>query len=310
MRKIEEIADKLLKHPDQRKVYVPWVIGLSLLIVGVTVISNCNLGNRQFRQEMGEHWHAPAPVSPMLRIAAPVDMGAGSLGQTYNGIAQMLNQVSVSIRGSRTVNRNQTQIEGSGIIIGGQFALTNYHVVENATDLDVFTGAPSVRGYHAVVVQIDQANDLALLKIQTDQNLPSAILGNSDVVNAGDMVFAMGNAFGKGNIFTTGIISDRNQTFSVGGRTYRNMIRTDTYMYPGSSGGPLADIHGQIIGINTAIFDPNGNFTGISFSMPINRALALLQNIQPQMSNGMGVVPPVMSVSPPGDPGTPYSLAA
>ena len=310
MRKIEEIAEKLLKNPNQRKVYIPWVIGLSILIVGVTVISNCNLGNRQFRQEMGEHWHAPAPVSPMLRIAAPVDMGAGSLEQTYNGIAQMLNQVSVSIKGSRIVNGNQTQLDGSGIIIGGQFALTNFHVVENATDLDVFTSAPASRGYHAVVAQVDQANDLALLRIQTDQNLPSAVLGNSDVVNAGDMVFAMGNAFGKGNIFTTGIVSDRDQTFSVSGRIYRNMIRTDTYMYPGSSGGPLADIHGQIIGINTAIFDPNGNFTGISFSTPIKRALALLQTVQSQTLNGMNLAPSMVPVSPPVASGTPYSLAA
>ena len=122
MRKIEEIIDKVLKHPNQRKVYIPWIIGLSVLILAVTVISNCNIGNRQFRQEMGEHWHAPAPVSPMIRVAAtaPVGMAADSLEQTYNGIAQMLNQVSVSIKGSRIVNGNQTQLEGSGIIVGGR----------------------------------------------------------------------------------------------------------------------------------------------------------------------------------------------
>ena len=310
MRKIEEIIEKVLKHPNQKKVYIPWIIGLSALILAVTVISNCNLGNRQFRQEMGEHWHAPAPVSPMIRVAAPGGMAADSLEQTYNSIAQMLNQVSVSIKGSSVVNGNQTQLEGSGIIVGGQYVLTNFHVVEHATDIDVFTGPPAVAGYHAVVVQTDWANDLALLRIQTNQTLPSATFGNSDVVNSGDVVFAMGNAYGKGNIFTTGIISDRNQTFSVEGRIYRNMIRTDTYIYPGSSGGALADIHGQIIGINTAIYDPNGNFTGISFATPINRALGLLQSLQAQGPSGMYGPQAMGPASPPNNPGTPFSLAA
>ena len=67
------------------------------------------------------------------------------------------------------------------------------------------------------------------------------------------------------------------QSFSVGGRVYNNMIRTESYTYPGSSGGPLANISGEVIGINTAIYNPQGKFTGISFSMPINRALALLE---------------------------------
>jgi len=200
---------------------------------------------------------------------------------------------------------------GTGVIVDTDgYILTNFHVVEHATDIDVFTGPPAVAGYHAVVVQTDWANDLALLRIQTNQTLPSATFGNSDVVNSGDVVFAMGNAYGKGNIFTTGIISDRNQTFSVEGRIYRNMIRTDTYIYPGSSGGALADIHGQIIGINTAIYDPNGNFTGISFATPINRALGLLQSLQAQGPSGMYGPQAMGPASPPNNPGTPFSLAA
>jgi S1-C subfamily serine protease len=311
MRKIEEIAEKIFRNPNQRRVYIPWILALSVLIVVITLISNCNIGNRQFRQEMGEHWHPPAHVSPMIRVAAPVGLGSNSMQGTFRQLAEMLNRVTVAIKGSRVVGGVQQQIDGSGVVIGGQYVLTNDHVVQNASDLDVFSASPAspASGYHATVVLSDPDDDLALLKIQAPQNLPSATIGNSDGVAAGDMVFAMGNAFGKGNIFTSGVISDRNQTFSVAGRVYRNMIRTDTYMYPGSSGGPLADIRGQIIGINTAIYDPNGNFTGISFATPINRALGLLRGI-PAAAAGIDLPPAMMQGPPVNDPATPFALAA
>ncbi|MBF0330811.1 MAG: trypsin-like peptidase domain-containing protein [Candidatus Omnitrophica bacterium] len=265
-----------------------WVTFLTAILVPVAIIANFNLFYGRFNIEMAEHWIG---YKPPVTSSGPAALSAAELEQIYNKIAHAMNHVCARITGGMVINGQPQQISASGVVIADQYVLTNYHVVGGATGLQVtvYTPASTEATYPGIVVMTDPANDLALLKVEVPALLPSASLGNSDTVNTGDMVFAMGNAFGSGNVFTTGMVGDRAQPFSAGGRTYNNLIRTESYTYPGSSGGPLANINGEIIGINTAIYSPQGKFTGISFAMPINRALAMLQNSGVSATDG----PPV-----------------
>ncbi len=267
-----------------------WVAFLSALVFPIAVIANFNMFWGQFNIEMAEHWIG---YKPPVTSSGSLGLSAADLEQTYNRIAHSMNHICARITGGMVINGTPQQVHGSGVIIADQYVLTNYHVVGSAVDLQVtvYTPANTEMTYAASVMMTDPANDLALMKVESLTALPSASLGNSDNVTPGDLVFSMGNAFGSGNVFTTGMVCDRSQPFSTGGRTYNNMIRTESYTYPGSSGGPLADINGDIIGINTAIYSPQGKFTGISFALPINRALALLQNSGVAAAD----IPPVLS---------------
>lgn len=255
-----------------------WIVFLTAILIPVAVIANFNLGFNQFKIEMAEHWVDYKP-STQSSTNPNAGLSAIALEQMYNKIAHAMNHVSVRISGGRMISGAADQVHGSGVVLADQYVLTNFHVVGGATDIQVtvYTPANTELTLPATLMLTDQANDLALLKINTNVSLPSASIGNSDTVQPGDMVFAIGNAFGSGNIFTSGMVSDTNQNFSVDGRQYLNMIQTETYTYPGSSGGPLANINGEIVGINTAIYSPQGNFTGISLAIPINRVLPLLQ---------------------------------
>ncbi|MBF0252454.1 MAG: trypsin-like peptidase domain-containing protein [Candidatus Omnitrophica bacterium] len=284
-----------------------WIGFLSVIIIILAVIVNNNLGNRQFKIEMQEHWPGAQPQPVHKPVQVNFQGALTAIEQSYNDIAQELNKVSVCISGGKVVNGVPQQINATGIIVGNQYVLTNYHVIENATHLYVIARTPAIVSVPAEVIRTDWNNDIALLKINTTAVLPIARIGNSDTVNAGDIVFAVGNALGSGNVFTSGMVCDRNQSFTINGRNYQNMIRTETYMFPGSSGGPLANIRGEVIGINTAIYDPNGNFTGISFVTPINRALKLIQSWNLPGINTFGGQYVQVAYSPVDNP---YSLAA
>ena len=226
-------------------------------------------------------------------------VSAGALETTYNQIAGAMNRVTVSIyTGNSGVTR--PLLLGSGVLIYNQYVVTNYHVIENAPDLSVTVYSPATV-YSAKVVLADRAEDIAVISVAANKALPAARLGNSDGVITGDMVFAMGNAFGTGNVFATGVVCDNSQSFVAGAKNYRNMIQTEAPVYPGSSGGPLVNISGEVIGVNTAISDPQGQFNGVGFATPINRVLALLQNANLADLNG-GPGAPVAA--------TAYSVAA
>ena len=130
--------------------------------------------------------------------------------------------------------------------------------------------------YKARVLGTDPRNDLALIKIDAGRKLPALQLGDSDHLVVGQKVLAIGNPFGFGGTLTTGIVSSLDRTHRDRGRAQlEGMIQTDAAINPGNSGGPLLDSHGNVIGINTAIYGPQGNI-GIGFAMPINRAKAML----------------------------------
>jgi len=265
-----------------------WLIFLTGILVPVAIVANFNMAYHMFQIEMAEHWIGYK--HPVYASGAPV-MSAASLEKVYNNIAHSMNHVCARITGGKVINGTPEQVIGSGVVIADQYMLTNYHVVGGAKDIQVtvYTPIDTEMTFSASIVMFDAVNDLALMRIDTATVLPSASLGNSDNVTPGDLVFAMGNAFGSGNVFTTGVVCDRAQNFTIEGNTYTNMIRTESYTYPGSSGGPLADINGDIIGINTAIYNPQGKFTGITLAIPINRALTLLKQGGVPAGDGPGI---------------------
>jgi len=141
------------------------------------------------------------------------------------------------------------------------------------------TLAGDKKQYKAKVLGTDPRNDLALLKIEAVHTLPFLKLGESDNLQVGQKVLAIGNPFGLGGTLTTGIVSSLGRTLQPQeGRRLEDMIQTDAAINPGNSGGPLLDSHGSVIGINTAIYG-QGNI-GIGFALPINRAKAMLDEFQ------------------------------
>ena len=168
---------------------------------------------------------------------------------------------------------------GTGFIIDKEgFILTNNHVVEG-TDAITVTLADK-REFVAKIIGRDPKTDLALIRIQSDQALPALTLGDSDKLEVGDWVMAIGNPYGLGHTVTAGIVSAKYR--QIGAGTYDNFIQTDASINPGNSGGPLLDITGEVIGVNTAIFSQSGGSVGIGFAIPINMAKDLL----PQLKKG------------------------
>jgi S1-C subfamily serine protease len=169
---------------------------------------------------------------------------------------------------------------GSGFVVKPDgLILTNNHVVTGSAQLTV-TLAGDKKRYKARVLGTDPRNDLALVKIQAGSALPFLKLGDSDGLQVGQKVLAIGNPFGFGSTLTTGIVSALGRTLQPQeGHRLEDMIQTDAAINPGNSGGPLLDSHGAVIGINTAIYGPQGNI-GIGFALPINRAKAMLDEFQ------------------------------
>ena len=180
---------------------------------------------------------------------------------------------------------------GSGVIVSSSgYILTNNHVVEGADEIEVVLN--DTRKTRAKVIGTDPDTDLAILKIDLDK-LPVIVLGNSDDLQVGDPVLAIGNPFGVGQTVTGGIVSalGRNQ---LGINTFENFIQTDAAINPGNSGGALVDVNGNLLGINTAIYSRSGGSMGIGFAIPVSTAKQVLESIvtEGQVTRGwIGVEP-------------------
>ena len=167
---------------------------------------------------------------------------------------------------------------GSGVIVRADgYIATNYHVVRGTGDVfaTVFDNSRTER-YRAEVVKLDEALDLALLKIEPKMPLTPARLGDSDRLQVADEVIAIGSPFGLDQTVSRGIVSAKRKSMIIEGVTHTNLIQTDAAINQGNSGGPLVDIYGNVIGINTAIFSPTGAFSGVGFAVPINHAKRFL----------------------------------
>lgn len=169
---------------------------------------------------------------------------------------------------------------GSGVIVSADgYILTNYHVVKDADEIDVVMDRDQ---FDAKIIGTDPATDVAVIKIDA-QNLPAATIGDSDKLEVGELVLAVGSPFDLRfqHTVTSGIISAKGRTLNIGGElTYQDFIQTDAAINPGNSGGALVNIRGELIGINTAIFAGNtGGNIGIGFAIPINLAKRVMDDL-------------------------------
>jgi serine protease Do len=166
---------------------------------------------------------------------------------------------------------------GTGFIIDKEgYILTNNHVVDAADEVKV--KLLDGKEFNAKIIGRDPKTDLALIKIDPDKSLVPLPLGDSDKLEVGDWVVAIGNPFGLGNTVTAGIVSAKYRHLGMG--TYDNFIQTDASINPGNSGGPLLNTAGEVVGINSAIFSQSGGSIGIGFAIPINMAKELLPQLK------------------------------
>jgi serine protease Do len=167
---------------------------------------------------------------------------------------------------------------GSGFIVDGDGSIiTNNHVVENASKI-VVKLSDDDQEYEAKVVGRDSKTDIAVIKINAKVNLATASLGDSDRLDVGEWVVAIGNPFGLDSTVTSGIVSAKGR--HIGQGPYDNFIQTDASINPGNSGGPLINLRGEVVGINTAIFSRTGGNMGIGFAIPINLVKELLPQLR------------------------------
>ncbi|SEK69302.1 DegQ family serine endoprotease [Roseovarius nanhaiticus] len=157
------------------------------------------------------------------------------------------------------------QAQGSGFIITGDgYVVTNNHVIEGATGIEVVL--EDERRFDAELIGTDPATDIALLKIESEEDLPHVEWGSSDDLEIGDWTVAIGNPFGLGGTVTAGILSARSRNINAG--PYDDFLQTDAAINRGNSGGPLFNVDGDVVGVNTAIVSPSGGSVGIGFAVP------------------------------------------
>ncbi len=174
--------------------------------------------------------------------------------------------------------RRQVQSAGSGVIVDAAkgYILTNHHVVENAQEIEVVL--TDNRNLKAKVVGSDSGTDIALLQVEGGKGLVQMKLGNSDQVQVGDFVLAIGNPFGLQHTVTSGIISALGRS-GINPDGYEDFIQTDASINPGNSGGALVNLRGELVGINSAIFSNSGGNIGIGFAIPVNIAKSIMNQI-------------------------------
>ena len=167
---------------------------------------------------------------------------------------------------------------GSGVVVDpAGYVVTNYHVIRGASEVRVATA--DGREFNSAILLKDESLDLAVLKIEGSEPFPSVVIGDSDALEVGDLVLAIGNPFGVGQTTTSGIISALARTH-VGVNDFGFFIQTDAAINPGNSGGALIDMSGAVIGINTAIYSQSGGSIGIGFAIPSNIVRAVVQAAQ------------------------------
>ena len=169
---------------------------------------------------------------------------------------------------------------GSGVIVDAKgYIVTNAHVVEKADRIRVkLMNDPATVTYDATVIGTDKETDLAVIKIDAKKPLPAAKMGNSESMQVGDWVLAIGSPFGLEETVTAGIVSARGRNI-VPQRQFQSFIQTDAAINPGNSGGPLVNMNGEIIGINTAIFTSGGGYQGVGFAMPSNTVVSVYNQL-------------------------------
>ena len=203
---------------------------------------------------------------------------------TINSVVHVKNSLSSSDRISLEdlmFGRKQDKMQigtGSGVIVSADgYIITNAHVIDKAEKILITTN--DNKEFEAKLIGSDEQNDIALLKVETENELPYAIFGDSDATKIGEWVLAIGNPFNLTSTVTAGIISAKARNLDPTGRTTQSFIQTDAAVNPGNSGGALVNTQGQLIGINTAIQSQTGSYIGYSFAVPSNIAKKVIEDL-------------------------------
>ncbi len=261
-----------------------------ILVAGIVFLQGCEKKDRNLYYESSRKGSAEAPVKDV-----PKDILAAQ--QAFTALAQKATPVVVNIstvsrkkveqpffqfspffddffgERSRPQYRRETSL-GSGFLINKDgYILTNDHVVRDAETIKVKLSNDKV--YDGKIVGEDPKTDLAVIKIDSRESFPFAVLGDSDKLRVGQWAVAIGNPFGLDRTFTVGVISATGRA-NMGIETYEDFIQTDASINPGNSGGPLLNIYGEVIGINTAIVAAG---QGIGFAIPINMAKHVVEQL-------------------------------
>lgn len=232
-----------------------------------------------------------------LRLAFSIHLGLtaeAKVYQSFSGIADKVIPGVVNIRTTQFIANKDRHLDpyqffldgrlpqssknhslGSGVIVSHDgYIITNYHVIQGASSIDILF-AKTKRKTRAKIVGIDRKTDLALLKVNVNKKLRTIEFGNSDRLRVADIVLAIGNPFGYAHTITSGIISAKGRVIGTG--PFDSFLQTDASIHPGNSGGPLIDIRGRVIGINTAV---SARGHGIGFAIPSNLVKAVIKDLK------------------------------
>lgn len=280
--------------------WILWVIGLIVaLLIGVIVGAAITekAGRPLFRAGDGA-------VPILVSTSGPVSGKDVNFEAGFYPVVQKVVPAVVNIASSKIVRTPQDQLSpffsdpffrqffgmmprqpqrqlerslGSGVIVNSNgYILTNNHVVSGANEIEV--SLADKRNFKATIIGTDPMTDVAVIKLN-ESNLPVLVLGNSDVIEVGNFVLAVGNPFGLSGTVTMGIVSAKGRG-NLGIEGYENFIQTDAAVNPGNSGGALVNVRGELVGINTAIVAGNGGGNqGIGFAVPINMARQVMDQI-------------------------------
>jgi S1-C subfamily serine protease len=225
----------------------------------------------------------PVPNSDLLKLENRFELVARQVSPAVVYVEAVKPSPGIPLNGTKT---KSTEESGSGVIIRGEdgpgyFVLTNNHVIAQATTGQITINLADGRLFHPKRVWADPESDVAVLRLEGTENLPTVPLGNSDNVRVGQWVLAIGSPFGLNQTVTHGIVSARERGQISLGNTIRikDFLQTDAAINPGSSGGPLVNLDGEVIGINTAIASASGNNSGVAFSIPINLVKRIMQQL-------------------------------
>jgi len=167
---------------------------------------------------------------------------------------------------------------GSGILIDPRgFIVTGFHTIGKDKILQVNVFSAGNQQYQADLVAVDPNTDIAILKIRSQERFPFVVCGNSDLVEVGDIVFAIGNPFGFSGTATMGIVSSNNRNVNIEGINFPDLIQTDASINEGNDGGALVNIKGEVVGINMASYMPHANYSGIGFAVPVNDIVGFIR---------------------------------
>jgi S1-C subfamily serine protease len=257
-----------------------WILVLGLTIVGFSNLLLSLPTHPAQAQSQSSLASVPAPPSPPTVVPLPADPLL-ALSDRFEQVAHKLLPAVVAVEAIKppknAASKKPQEESGSGILIHldhprtGTFVLTNNHVISGARNDQITLHLADGRIYRPTQTWTDPESDIALMMID-GTNLPVANLGNSDTAKVGRWVIAIGSPFGLNQTVTHGIISarDRGQVSLGGTIRIKEFLQTDAAINPGSSGGPLIDLAGDVIGINTAIASHSGSNSGVAFSIPIN----------------------------------------